>query len=216
MSARTRSMAGQELESWSGADWERLRELRGGFLRAQAGERIGAYWTSRRDLELYDASFARRIGWKWSAVLDELSARGVMPHGGTFVDFGCGTGIATRTVLERVEARRVHLLDRSPEAARFAAARVAESSGLVEIVLEAPRPDEPIDVLLASHVLDELDERGRDELLALARRARILVWVEAGSLATSRALSAIRDELLDVFDVLAPGTHRERFPVLRS
>jgi hypothetical protein len=139
-----------------------------------------------------------------------------MPHGGTFVDFGCGTGIATRMVLERVESRRVHLLDRSPEAARFAAGRVAESSARVEIVLEAPRPDEPIDVLLASHVLDELDERGRDELLALARRARILVWVEAGSLATSRALSAIRDELLDVFDVLAPCTHRESCPALRS
>jgi SAM-dependent methyltransferase len=211
------------LESWSGADWGRLRELREGFLRAEQGERPGEYWSSRRDLELYDASFARRIGWKWEAVLDELEARaraadtGVLPGGGTLVDFGCGTGIATRTVLGRgLGARRVFLLDRSPDAARFAAEQVSGRFPDVGLELSAPAAGVRIDLLLASHVLDELDEAGRAGLLALVRSSETVLWVEAGSRATSRALSALRDELESEFDVIAPCTHRARCGALLS
>jgi len=31
------------------------------------------YWTSRHELEQYDATFAQRIGWKWQNIIDELS-----------------------------------------------------------------------------------------------------------------------------------------------
>ena len=31
------------------------------------------YWTSRHELEQYDATFAQRIGWKWQNIVDELS-----------------------------------------------------------------------------------------------------------------------------------------------
>ena len=45
-------------------DWLRLAELRESFLAAEGGRAADSYWRSRRDFELYDATFAARIGWK--------------------------------------------------------------------------------------------------------------------------------------------------------
>lgn len=47
-----------------------LERLRQRFL--QALPHRTPYWTNKRELELYHATFAQRIGWKWRAVLDEL------------------------------------------------------------------------------------------------------------------------------------------------
>ena len=189
-------------------DWLRLAELRESFLAAEGGTAADSYWRSRRDFELYDATFAARIGWKWDAVLRELTLRGRVPSGATLVDWGCGTGIATRRVVASVPGiQHVHLCDRSKQATWFARDALATHHPKLKITLHAPAADEPIDILLASHVVGELAPEALEELLALAARARFVIFVEAGSRPVSRALGAVRERLLPNFDVLAPCTH---------
>ena len=192
------------------SDLERLRELRAGFLRAEegAGENE-AYWSGQRDLELYELTFAQRIGWKWDAVLSELERRGALPSGAVVCDWACGTGIAVRRFAATsagAALERVYLGDRSKQATWFARdALLAERSGF-EVVLHPPQEEDP-DVLLVSHVLDELDELGLETLRALIRRSKAVIWVEAGAKRTSRALGAERSALLESFEVVAPCTH---------
>jgi len=189
-------------------DWRRLAELRESFLAAEGGAAADSYWRSRRDFELYDATFAARIGWKWDAVLRELALRGRSPRGATVVDWGCGTGIAARRFVASVAGvKHVHLCDRSKQATWFARDALAANDPQLALTLHAPLADEPIDVLLASHVVGELAPQALDELLALAARARTVILVEAGSRPVSRALGAVRERLKGVFDVLAPCTH---------
>ena len=76
-----------------------LERLRGRFLAPDT--RAGDYWRSEEELALYDSTFGERIGWKWDAVLSELSVRGWQPQGRRLVDWGCGSGIASRRVLRR-------------------------------------------------------------------------------------------------------------------
>lgn len=196
------------------ADWDRLASMRRAFLGASEGAgTLPDYWRSTRDLEIYDATFGARIGWKWDAVLAEMEQHGVDVPAGSLVDWGAGTGVAARAFLRRFgpgRRFRVHLHDRSSAARTFAASRVA-SEHAVEI---EPAPVADPDVLLASHVIDELDAAGLDELLALARRARLFVWVDSGAKGPARALSAARERLLDVHDPLLPCTHRAACGIL--
>jgi hypothetical protein len=64
------------------------------------------------------------------------------------------------------------------------------------------------DVLLVSHVLDELDERGQAALSGWIERSRAVVWVEPGSARSARALGTWRENLRGTFEVLAPCTHQ--------
>ena len=189
-------------------DWRRLAELRESFLAAEGGKAADSYWRSRRDYELFDATFAARIGWKWDAVLRELALRGRTPSGATLVDWGCGTGIAARRFVATVPGvKHEHLCDRSKQATWFARDALAALDPKLKLTLHAPSAAEPIDVLLASHVVGELAPQALDELLALAARARFVLLVEAGSRPVSRALGALRERMLGEFDVLAPCTH---------
>jgi hypothetical protein len=199
------------------ADWARLRELRECFLRAEQGAAINdPYWNDRHDFELYEATFAQRIGWKWDAVLRELELRNVLPHGAIVCDWGCGTGIAARRYLASsagAGVKRVYLADRSKQVTLFAREALrAERQGL-DVVVHPPQDQAP-DVLLVSHVRDELDEEGLGILRGLIRRSGTVIWVEAGAQKTSRKLSAEREVLLEVCDVLAPCTHRSTCGVL--
>lgn len=192
----------------TGEDWDRLAELRELFLSSEGGFQTVGYWNSRRDFELYDATFAERIGWKWDAVLAELALRGRLPTATSVVDFGCGTGIASRRFVAAVPGvKHVYLSDRSKQATWFARDALKLQAPKLELTLHLPRQEDPIDVLLASHVLGELDADGRAELTALARRAQFVLLVEPGSHLLSRTLGGLREELLDSFDVLAPCTH---------
>lgn len=191
---------------FTSADWERLSAMRADFLDATdvGGASIDP-WNSRRDLEIYDATFGARIGWKWDAVLGEIARRGIVPPHGTLLDWGCGTGVAARAWLRHLGAHwKVHAHDLSTDARAFALERVREEHAGVET---SPELCDAPDVLLVSHVIDELDVGPLDELLLLARRARFVVWVEAGAKNTSRALTAQRERLLDEFEPLAPCTH---------
>jgi SAM-dependent methyltransferase len=195
-------------------DWRRLAQLRASFLGAEdrrAGTQIAPYWTGERDLELYDATFGQRIAWKWRAVLHELDLRGRMPTGELIVDWGCGSGTAARTYFAHVKApagTRAVVFDHWREASEFAREQLMAEQPQLDVSTERPREGCDPDVLLVSHVLDELGTSERRELLDVARRSRAVLWVEAGSRAVSRELSKLRDELLGDFDVVAPCTHR--------
>ena len=75
-------------------DWNALQRLRRTFLEAPLA--ATDYWQSESDLASYDATFAQRIGWKWDYVLLELQRRGWSPPEGGLLDWGCGSGIASR------------------------------------------------------------------------------------------------------------------------
>lgn len=212
----------------SNSDWERLRAMRTSFLsQIDATTTLPDYWNSTRDLEIYDATFGARIAWKWNAVLGEIARRGVeIPHG-PVLDWGAGTGIAGRAFLRHfgTKERSVSFLDRSRAAVQFAERKTREEFSDVVIVPPAvaatsssTSASEPksggTGVMLASHVIDELDDAGRAEFVARARTAQLLIWVESGAKTTSRALSSVRDALLDDLDPLLPCTHRSTCGVL--
>jgi len=193
-------------------DWARLRELRARFLDAETRATPGAtadYFTFRRDVELYDATFAQRIGWKWIAALRELELRAPELAPRTLLDWACGSGAAARAVLASplgARLERVHLWDRSQRALEYARRSVLELRPGLEVELNV-RDD--VDLVVASHVLDELDEAGERALEGVLRSARACVVLESGAHASSRRLGALRARLLDEFTPLAPCPHRE-------
>jgi SAM-dependent methyltransferase len=176
------------VSAFSAADWQRLRALRDRFLSDASEE----YWTPR-DLELYDATFARRIGWKWEGMLRLLDREGWRPAATRLLDWGCGTGIASRTVAEWAGIRNVQVFDQSAAAIGFALARLralgisAAPAGSGEI---------PADTLLVvSHVAGELSEAELAALAEQAARAEEILWVEPGSREISLRLSRVHDVL---------------------
>src|ERR1044071_2499616 len=113
--------------NWDAIDWNALERLRAAFLSGTAD--AGDYWQNETDLASYDATFAQRIGWKWDYVLAELSRRGWSPPGGGLLDWGCGSGLAGRAVLDHFGVNSVTTLrvwDRSTLAMQFAARRARE------------------------------------------------------------------------------------------
>jgi hypothetical protein len=202
--------------SWDTLDWTALDRLREGFLQRQGAD--GSYWNSRDDLANYDFTYAQRIGWKWDAVLQELRRRGWTPPPGPMLDWGCGSGIAARRVLDTFGAAPCHTLrvfDRSPLAMDYAATRAAERFPGLRVetwdpttALAAEAEDGP-GTLVISHVLNELDEAGGKALRAVIDRAAAVLWVEPGTHADSRALIAVRASLRDTFHVIAPCPHQE-------
>lgn len=212
-------------------DWRRLEALRGAFLGTlhpdtgrSLGEGADDYWADERDLELYDAFFARRIAWKWAGALGELAARGWRAPRGRLLDFGCGTGAAARAFLETFGDAGVEgltLVDRSSRARAFAGRALrAEHPGLevreTDPTALAAQGDVAPSVLIVSHVLNELGHLERGRLLELARHAGCVLWLEPGDRDTSRALSRVHDELLPGARVLAPCPHQGPCGALRE
>src|SRR6187549_2716390 len=118
------------------AELAALARLREGFL--TGSNTGGGYWRDENDLALYDATFAERIGWKWDAVIADLALRGWRPQSRNVIDFGCGSGVAGRRVLAGWEFRALTLVDVSPLAVAFAAARVRAAFPEISISMEAP------------------------------------------------------------------------------
>ncbi len=200
--------------TWESLDWEALDRLRAGFLSGTAIE--GPYWKSRSDLEVYDLTYAERIGWKWDAVLRELRLRDfkLEPVNGRklrALDWGCGSGVAGRRVIDawgESTFERFSVFDHSSLAQDFARdrARIAFPHLKTDIWTEAEN-SEVIDVLIVSHVLNELSERVAGLLRAQMLRSRYILWVEPGTHGVSRQLQQWRDDFRPHFHVVAPCTH---------
>ncbi len=191
-------------------DLRRLQRLRDRFLReGTADEGIADYWRDARDLRAYEAVFAQRIGWKWDAVLNAVRRELPMFSPTQAVDWGCGTGIASRRLVAHFPAcMRVFLHDRSNASMDFAAQQVAAEHPEVEISKLAEFPGIEADPLLISHVLGEMSAADETSLVARVRTSRTVIWVEPGSKAVARRLSSIRDLLREEFIVLHPCPHQ--------
>jgi SAM-dependent methyltransferase len=195
-------------KDWQSVDWKALQRLRSAFLDGSAGAQD--YWHSAGDLESYDRTFGQRIRWKWDYVLKELRGRSWQPPRGVVVDWGCGSGIATRAVLEYFPTElltKLVLWDRSPLAMQFAAGKVREALTGASVWLDRP-PDGEFGTLLISHVLTELSDEQVVEILNLAARATSVIWIEPGTYEVSRRLIAVREGLRATFAVVAPCPHR--------
>ncbi len=196
------------------ADLALLDRMRKGFLEGTAGN--ADYWTTPRALELYDLFFAQRIGWKWDAVLRELHLRQWAPPLTRVVDWGCGTGIAGRSVLSAFPTlRSIALIDRSPAALAFAAQRLREK--FPDIALTTDITPDSSTLLVVSHVLNELPPRALQELLALFPKAGAVLWVESGARAESRRLSELRAQLMEQgLSIVAPCPHQGACGMLQT
>jgi hypothetical protein len=198
--------------TWETLDWEVLDRLRETFL--SGDKTAGPYWHTITDLECYDFTYGERIGWKWDAVIAELKARGWSPPtGGTLLDWGCGSGVAGRRVLEAFGTAtfsRLVLHDHSTLALDFAEHRARQAFPGYAVGRASRRDlvgDEPIGLLVISHVVNELDEIARAELADLAMRAQAILWVEPGTHEVSRALGAWRERLRGDFQLIGPCPH---------
>jgi hypothetical protein len=198
--------------TWADIDWAVLERLRGLFLSGGAAQ--GPYWTSPEDLAHYDCTYGERIGWKWDAVFQELDQHGWKPSSSLMLDWGCGSGVAGRRVVRWLGAGRVSALrvwDHSALAADFACG--AARARFPQIAVEHVTPgflasDEPVGVLVISHVLNELSAAELLALRGLAAHADAILWVEPGTREVSRALIEIREQLRDRFRLVAPCTHQ--------
>ena len=199
--------------NWESLDWEVLDRLRETFL--SDAKSAGPYWHTITDLECYDATYGERIGWKWDAVLRELRLRGWSPPpGATMLDWGCGSGVPGRRVIDFFGPQhfpRLVVWDHSPLAVEFAERKARKV--FPALTVEAAdtrflRGDEPIGVLVVSHVLNELDDTAWADLAALLARAQTVLWVEPGTHEVSRALVGWREKLLGDFRAVAPCTHQ--------
>jgi len=197
-------------------NWNALQRLRARFLQfdQREAEAVAApdrtdYWRSHSELASYDFTFAERIGWKWDTVLAELKLRGWTPPEGAVLDWGCGTGVAGRRVAEAwpQQIRTLHFSDRSGPAHHFAAAR-ARAAFPDLVVKSSPGADVVPDLLVLSHVLNELNPEALERLLTLVEKAQAVLWVEPGTFPVSRQLIAIRERLMPRFRVISPCTHQ--------
>ena len=202
------------LKHWTPAELAALRRMRERFLAGTAGEQD--YWKRSEDIALYDGTFGERIGWKWDAVLRELTTRGWHPRSRRMLDWGCGSGVAGRRVLAQwPQFDAITLHDRSAAAMRYAEEKVLVDFPGVRI--EPAEFSLPSGTLLAlSHVISELPPAALAEVLALARQAQEIIWVEAGTHADSRRLISVREELLGDFAAVAPCTHQARCGLLTA
>ncbi|MDB6095388.1 MAG: Ribosomal small subunit Rsm22 [Verrucomicrobia bacterium] len=207
---------------WTELDWTALDRLREGFLTGKAGD--GPYWKSASELASYDLTYGERIGWKWDHVIRELKMRGWAPSAAaplrSVLDWGCGSGVAGRRVISAFGAESfdaLQLWDHSPAACDFAADAATRAFPKVDVQTVTPgflAGDEPIGLLLVSHVLNELGPDALAALKSLVTRAQAVIWVEPGTHDVSRALGALRDAWLAEFSVIAPCTHRNLCPAL--
>lgn len=205
--------------TWETLDWEVLDRLRETFL--SGDKTAGPYWHTITDLECYDFTYGERIGWKWDAVLRELKRSGwAPPANATLLDWGCGSGIAGRRVVEAFGPQnfsRLLVHDHSQLAHDYAEHHGRKAFPGLTVERASVRDlhgDAPIGLLVVSHVVNELTDIARAELASLCERAQAILWVEPGTHEVSRALGAWREKLRSRFQVVAPCPHQAACGVL--
>jgi ribosomal protein RSM22 (predicted rRNA methylase) len=198
-------------------DLQRLRQL---FLEAPTRGGLADYWQDDALLELYDNTYARRIGWKWQAVIGELIERRWSPPAQIrrWTDWGCGSGVAAETLLSlRPDWSPPEIIcsDRSQRARAFSARKLSSHAPSARV--SAHSPDQlnigSADLVLVSHVLTEISSADLQNLLNSVRSASALIWVEPGIPLCSQRLIQVRKELSDDFEVVAPCPHSSACPL---
>jgi len=147
-------------------------------------------------------------------VLNDLHQLGWQPPAGAVLDWGCGSGVASRACVDQVGTDAVHelwLSDRSNLAVEFAARRAREKYPALSVLVGIPAA---VDLLVISHVLTELPPAVVEELIELALSAVAVIWVEPGTYETSLTLIAIRERLRNHFNVVAPCPHQAQCGIL--
>jgi len=208
--------------------WERLERLRGTFLSREKEASSGglaAYWQSLEDLKAYDVSFARRIAQKWSFALAQITELPKL----TWVDWGCGTGVASEQLLKHFSGsvESVELFDHSPLSKKFAHEKLANMSERfqfnAEKIAEVESPNFDGKGVLMSHVLNEISSSQMTVLHGELKKAEALIWVESGSKPTSRKLSEVRDQMIKIakrennpWEVLFPCPACEKCGMLKD
>jgi SAM-dependent methyltransferase len=196
------------------SSWKRIQKLRQSYLDAKGF--LPDYWQDDELLLAYDETLAQRIRWKWRAVIDVLPLP-VEAFPKTLVDWGCGTGGASREFLSMHPAHfeRLILLDRSSRAVSFAARKVKSEHAKIVVDTKLSDVDEGF-TLLISHVLSELPDEELRKLMPLVEAASVVLWVEAGRPQESRRLSTIRSQLMASHHFLAPCPHQDICGMLRE
>lgn len=207
--------------NWESLDWEILDRLRENFL--SGNKSAGPYWHTITDLECYDFTFAERIGCKWDAVLGELKQRRWQPPAqATLLDWGCGSGKAGRRVVDffgSANFSRLVVHDHSALAMDFAVhhgRKFFPGLSVEHASASFLQGNEPIGVLVLSHVLNELNDTDLTGLGKLMSRATAILWVEPGNHEVSRVLGHWRKKLVGPFRVVAPCPHQAACGVLAA
>ena len=198
--------------------WMRLERLRQVFLGREAAQGpSAAYWKDSEDLAAYDATFARRIGVKWDAVLDAVASDLERLGPRSWFDWGCGSGVASEKLRERGLLDKSLLWDHSPLARQWTSQKLKKLGVSHVENLERDRVSYAGSGVLLSHVLNEMSLGDMGALLNRLGTADAIVWVEAGSKLTSRRLSECRNILLKRFPdfhVWSPCPHRKACPMI--
>jgi len=197
--------------------WESLQWLRERFLSPSTSSHTNDYWEERPELlALYDHSFAARIGWKWDSVLAEIKAKNwAPPESYVLVDWGCGTGRASRSFLESFGDRppeEIYLHDHSARALAFATEKLKPLGIPLHSALPASTGSQKM-VLLVSHVLSELPSRSRERLFHWTQFADAVIWIEPGTPDSSQKLIQLREQSREKFVVVAPCPHQAVCPL---
>jgi len=201
-------------------DLQLLRQL---FLDAPSQQGVQDYWSDDRLLQLYDDTYARRIAWKWDAVLADLGVRGWTPGSSIsrIIDWGCGSGVASERYLAHyasVSSAALLVSDRSARARHFTERKLKTQN--TNLNISSAPPDtivtEPSDLVLLSHVLTELTESQFEKLLGSIEKAHCLVWVEPGTPFCSQRLIQVREQLKENFAVIAPCPHQRSCGLINS
>ncbi|GAB5562407.1 MAG: hypothetical protein SynsKO_40540 [Synoicihabitans sp.] len=200
--------------TWDTLDWSVLDRLRQGFISGSAAE--GPYWQSAEDLAHYDLTYAERIGWKWDHVLHELQQRGWSPGKGTLLDWGCGSGVAHRRVLDcwPEAVSGVQVFDHSTHAEQFSLRQISQSHP--DLPAQSWRRTDRISTLVVSHVLNELDEDSAEDLMSAIETAETVLWVEPGTSEVAHQLVEWRERLTPQFDFVYPCPHQGPCGILAS
>lgn len=204
-------------------DWQRLNHLRKVFLAAQGQKGVPDYWSDPELLAAYDQTLAQRILWKWQAVWQDLGSRGWSPgfEIKTIGDWGCGTGIATRSFLNSSffsllkSSPEFFLMDRSKIATGFAAKAVADQLSDAKVTVSTHSMP-AVDLLLVSHVSNELDTDSRAALIRALKLAQMVVIVEPGTTEASRFLVELREILQKQFRIVAPCFNQAACPLAKN
>ncbi|HSM18538.1 MAG TPA: class I SAM-dependent methyltransferase [Gemmatimonadales bacterium] len=165
------------------------------------------------------ATYEPYVG-RWSRVVAESFLSWLaIPMGAAWLDFGCGTGALSHTILANAHPRLVIGCDRSPGYVAFARERAPDlRAQFVEAQLpELPRIDGGFDVVVAGLVLNFLPTPmdGATAMMTRVRRGGTVaayVWDYADGMQLMRVFWDTVVELDPVARVLDEGT---RFPLCR-